>query len=76
MSEMDDKWTTFVQWKGTDICMDFRCPKCGCQSHFDGFFAYHIECPECEARFEMPTDLPLKEVEKAADQLTLMTDPD
>lgn len=36
----------WVQWKGTDVCMDFHC-RCGYFGHVDGMFAYFIECPEC-----------------------------
>jgi hypothetical protein len=36
----------WVQWKGTDVCMDIHCI-CGCHSHFDGDFAYAVKCPEC-----------------------------
>ena len=42
----------FIQWKGTDVCMDFRCP-CGEGGHFDGVFAYTVECPACHRRWEM-----------------------
>ena len=42
----------FIQWKGTDVCMDFRCP-CGVGGHFDGYFAYVVECPGCHKRWEM-----------------------
>jgi uncharacterized protein (DUF983 family) len=68
------EWTTFIQWKGTDLCMDFWCPECGHHTHFDGFFAYHVQCSNCEARFEMPTDLPVKKVEKAEGQMVLFGD--
>jgi uncharacterized protein (DUF983 family) len=71
---MSYEFTTFIQWKGTDLCMDFMCPECGCQSHFDGYFAYYIDCPSCDSRFEMPTDVPVKKVEKADGQLSLMGD--
>lgn len=54
---------TFIQWKGTDLCMDFHCPECEAHSHFDGFFAYHVQCPNCGTFFKMPTDI---EVEKLA----------
>lgn len=54
--------STFVQWKGTDLCMDFQCPECSAQAHFDGLFAYAIQCPGCGAYFEMPTNLPLTRV--------------
>ena len=55
-------FVTNIQWKGTDLCMDFNCPDCGAFSHFDGFFAYNIECSGCHARWEMPTDVPIKRV--------------
>lgn len=42
----------FIQWKGTDVCMDFHCP-CGEGGHFDGYFAYVVECPACHRRWEM-----------------------
>lgn len=50
-------YTTFIQWKGTDLCMDFHCPACGEHSHYDGMFAYHIKCGECEAVFKMPSEI-------------------
>lgn len=37
----------WLQWKGTDVCMDIYC-KCGYHSHYDGDFTYHIECPKCK----------------------------
>lgn len=65
------KFTTFIQWKGTDLCMDFWCPKCGEHSHFDGDFAYAIRCPHCRTRFRMPTDVPVVEMTEDEDELTL-----
>jgi len=38
----------WIQWKGTDVCMDIHC-KCGGMSHVDAEFAYHIKCPYCGA---------------------------
>jgi hypothetical protein len=53
--------TMFIQWKGTDVCLDFHCP---CQpedtaysSHLDGFFAYFVRCPRCGAVYEMGTQV-------------------
>lgn len=43
----------FVQWKGTDVCMDFHCD-CGADCHFDGYFASEVKCPHCNAIWEMP----------------------
>lgn len=46
----------YIQWKGTDVCMDFRCD-CGDGGHFDGYFAYAVKCPGCGAVWEMPSHL-------------------
>ncbi len=40
----------FIQWKGTDVCLDFYCP-CGAHGHFDGDFAYNVRCPNCGSAF-------------------------
>lgn len=56
------EWTTNIQWKGTDLCMDFICPDCGTNSHHDGFFLYTIECPTCGSKWKMPTDVPITRV--------------
>jgi len=51
----------FLQWKGTDACFDFHC-KCGAHCHFDGDFAYYVECPHCNRIYEMPFNLFPREV--------------
>lgn len=43
----------FVQWKGTNVCMDLTCPGCGNRGHVDGFFAYFVKCSECHAVYQM-----------------------
>ena len=43
----------FIQWKGTNVCMDFYC-ECGAHCHFDGYFAYAVKCPHCKTIWEMP----------------------
>ena len=43
----------FIQWKGTDVCMDFHCD-CGEHNHYDGMFAYVIRCGKCGKEWEMP----------------------
>lgn len=47
-----------IQWKGTDVCLDFRCP-CGFQGHFDGEFAYALTCTGCGRTWTMPTTVGL-----------------
>lgn len=33
----------WIQWKGTNVCMDIHCPNCGL-GHIDAEFAYYIRC--------------------------------
>lgn len=51
----------FIQWKGTDVCVDFHCP---CQpidlkysAHFDGYGAYFVRCTACGSVYEMGTQV-------------------
>jgi hypothetical protein len=41
----------WIQWKGTDVCVDIHCV-CGEQSHFDGEYMYFIKCPKCGRVYE------------------------
>ena len=40
----------WIQWKGTDVCIDLYCA-CGHHGHFDGDFLYYFECPACNAKY-------------------------
>ena len=48
--------TMFLQWKGTEVCLDFRCP-CGATGHFDGWGAYFLMCPSCGSVYELGTQV-------------------
>lgn len=51
--EWDTDHEAFIQWKGTDVCMDLHCPKCKTHNHYDGFFAYVVECSGCQTQYLM-----------------------
>jgi hypothetical protein len=51
----------FIQWKGTDVCLDFHC-RCGRHGHFDGYFAYRLRC-SCGLIYEMGTQVMVRIVE-------------
>ena len=36
----------WIQWKGTDVCMDVHC-ECGKLTHVDGMFCYSVKCSNC-----------------------------
>ena len=38
--------SAFIQWKGTDVCMDVYC-SCGAHVHVDADFTYAVQCGEC-----------------------------
>lgn len=63
MSNTFQPWRTFqpektgaphgwIQWKGTEVCMDFHC-KCGAHGHLDAEFAYYVKCGACGQIYEM-----------------------
>lgn len=66
-----DDWTrpsAHIQWKGTDVCMDFHClcdtgEEVAGVGHFDGYFAYHVRCARCGRVYRLPTELLLVEVD-------------
>jgi len=40
----------WIQWKGTDACIDLHCA-CGHHGHCDAEFLYYYECPECHRKY-------------------------
>jgi hypothetical protein len=40
----------WIQWKGTNVCMDVHC-SCGALTHVDAEFFYRFQCPECGSKF-------------------------
>lgn len=51
----------FIQWKGTEICMDFTCA-CGADYHIDEQFAYKLHCLACDTIWELGTQVIVKRV--------------
>lgn len=53
----------WIQWKGTDVCCDFRCA-CGATGHIDADFMYFIACPACGQLYEVGTHVRLYPITK------------
>lgn len=53
--------TTFIQWKGTIVCMDLHC-QCGAHNHIDADFTYFIQCGACGLVYEMGTQVLARKV--------------
>lgn len=65
----------WIQWKGTDVCMDVHCA-CGHHGHIDADFFYHYECPECHAKYavgQVVKLIPLTSNEVAAGDFNFIT---
>jgi len=52
-AETPETGEVFVQWKGTDACLDLHCV-CGYHGHVDAEFAYGVQCYGCDRVYEMP----------------------
>jgi hypothetical protein len=48
----------WIQWKGTDVCMDVYCA-CGYHGHVDVDFFYFYECPKCHQKYAVGQTVPL-----------------
>jgi len=59
-----NKFDGFIQWKGTDVCMDFHC-ECGHHNHYDDYFAYVVKCRECGNLYAPSCNVEMIRVEKA-----------
>lgn len=42
----------WIQWKGTEVCMDIHCT-CGALLHADEDFFYRFQCGECGQFYEV-----------------------
>jgi len=52
----------FIQWKGTDVCIDVHCD-CGHHNHYDGYFAYFVKCKVCGKLFKLGDSVKMIEVD-------------
>lgn len=59
---------TFIQWKGTNVCMDWICPVCDEQYHVDADFCYFLKCLECGSLFKVGTAVSLTLQDSTTDE--------
>lgn len=63
----------WIQWKGTDVCIDIYC-ECGAHLHHDGDFMYYIQCGKCQRYYECDGhirlhEIPAEEIKAAGDTI-------
>ena len=51
----------WIQWKGTNVCMDTYC-KCGYHGHIDDEFFYYYKCPKCNTGYAVGSNVKLIEL--------------
>jgi len=51
----------WIQWKGTEVCMDIHCI-CGANDHIDQDFFYSYQCPVCKRKFAVGANIKLIEL--------------
>ena len=51
----------YIQWKGTDVCMDVHC-SCGAMGHVDADFTYYVQCGACKKVYAVCANVRLVEV--------------
>lgn len=44
--QYDDEPHGWIQWKGTNVCMDVHCA-CDAVTHVDATFCYYVKCSVC-----------------------------
>ena len=59
-ARISEKAETFIQWKGTEVCMDIWC-ECGAELHIDALSAYAFRCPSCNKTFLLGTRVTVAE---------------
>lgn len=55
----------WIQWKGTDVCIDLHC-LCGSHEHYDGDFFYYWQC-DCGKTYAVGENVKL--IEMTPDQI-------
>jgi hypothetical protein len=58
------EWITFIQWKGTDVCMDWVCVECGNQEHEDRDFCYEVQCRKCKTIYKVGSEVKLTKIKQ------------
>ena len=87
MNEVFQPWRTFkpdednkpygwIQWKGTNVCMDVYC-KCGEHLHVDADFCYAVKCVKCKQIYELSCYIEMNPVDSVDHEcVRLATDSD
>lgn len=60
----------WIQWQGTDVCMDVHC-QCGHHGHVHGDFVFYIKCPKCGQSYELGGNVKLYPIAFEPENVTI-----
>lgn len=61
---MKKKATAFIQWKGSNICIDVQC-ECGNDNHIDNDFVYFVKCERCQNVYALDSNIRLVKIKES-----------
>lgn len=64
--DISKRCRNYIQWKGTDVCMDFHC-MCGNSIHLDDYFVYSVKCLTCNKVWKLGTEVRVTELTDTSD---------
>ncbi len=64
---LDGRPNTYVQWQGSDLCLDFNCP-CGNWGHLDVGFLFALRCASCGRSWRIAPALLVSELKEGDPQ--------
>lgn len=64
----------WIQWKGTDVCMDVHC-KCGELCHVDASYTYCVKCGSCGTVYWCNGHIELIEMESEPEEGAIIANP-
>jgi phage FluMu protein Com len=73
---IERKGNTFIQWKGTDVCIDIHCPNCKAHSHIDDYYMYYFKCAKCGKIYAMSQSVEMIDLPKEHVEFVLKDRPD
>lgn len=62
----------WIQFKGTELCMDIHC-KCGHLGHIDGDFIHVVICPNCNTQYMLNGHIEFIEIKEPSDRAKMGT---
>lgn len=64
VAKLGEPLSTYIQWKGTDVCMDWYCEN-GHHNHIDGYSYYEVVCEFCQKEYKLGDSVSLYQISQS-----------